>query len=143
RTEPELAPALDASLPGSARARWPAVVLVLLYLVAVALLVVSHVREFADETDNLLGGVLLARGARLYVDFFSSHMPFAYYLAALPAAFGAVRLEEFRPFTNGLLLVATLGFVPAFGRRAGLAGMGVWAVLRVHAHPLQFREWPT
>src|SRR5215472_10553062 len=59
-----------------------------LYLVAVVMLFASRVREFADESDNLLGGLLLVRGARLYVDYFSSHMPFAYVVAAIPAALG-------------------------------------------------------
>ena len=113
------------------------------YLISVGLLFASHVREFADETDNLLGGIVLVRGARLYVDYFSSHMPLAYYVAALPAQFGAVRLEAFRPFTNALLVVATLLFVWGFRRGVQVEILALWAVLAVFAHTLQFGEMLT
>src|SRR5205823_11573088 len=102
-----------------------------LYAVAVALLVASRVREFADETDNLLGGLLIARGERLYVDYFSSHMPFAYYLSAIPALFGATTLEHFRLFSNTLLVATTLCMVYAFRRDLPLVTLGAWATLTV------------
>src|SRR5919199_4621069 len=95
----------------------PWLVLAALYVGAVALLFASRVREFADESDNLLGGLLITRGERLYVDYFSSHMPFAYYLAAIPALLGAQRLEDFRPFTSAFLVAATLGVVIGFRKR--------------------------
>ena len=113
------------------------------YLISVGLLLASHVREFADETDNLLGGVVLVRGARLYVDYFSSHMPLAYYVAAIPALFGAVRVEDFRPFTNALLVLGTLLFVWAFRRGVRLEILGLWAVLTIYAHTVQFGEMLT
>ena len=123
--------------------RAPYLALAALYLASVVLLFGSRVREFADETDNLLGGVLLVRGERLYTDYFSSHMPLAYYVAAIPAAFGAVRVEDFRPFTNAMLVLATLGIVWAFRRRVSLAVLGLWAVLTLFAHTLQFGEMLT
>src|SRR5437016_7837571 len=102
-----------------------AATMVVLYLVAVGLLFASRVREFADETDNLLGGLLITRGDRLYVDFFSSHMPVAYYVAAVPALLGAVTLEQFRVFTNLLLILATAGVVRAFLGRLPMLVLGL------------------
>lgn len=126
------------------RVGWPAVGLVgLLYLVAVGLLFASRVREFADETDNLLGGLLITRGYRLYVDFFSSHMPVAYYVAAVPAVLGASTLEQFRAFSDGLLILATLGVVWGFRHRLPVLVLGVWATITVFAHTLQWGEMLT
>jgi hypothetical protein len=132
---------LAARSDGRRMAPW--LVLAALYVGAVGLLFASRVREFADESDNLLGGLLITRGERLYVDYFSSHMPFAYYLAAIPAALGAQRLEEFRPFTNALLVAATLLVVLGFRHRLSLELLGTWAVLTVFAHRLQFGEMLT
>ncbi|MBV9168766.1 MAG: hypothetical protein JOZ81_01615 [Chloroflexi bacterium] len=114
-----------------------------LYVVSAVLLFASHVREFADESDNLLGGLLLVRGERLYVDYFSSHMPFAYYVAAIPAALGAVQLEHFRPFTNVLLLLTTAFLTLTFWNVLPRAVLATWAVLTVFAHALQFGEMLT
>ncbi|HEX8966654.1 MAG TPA: hypothetical protein VF937_02155 [Chloroflexota bacterium] len=122
------------------RARAP---IVAAYLVSVGLLLASRVREFADETDNLLGGLLLARGERLYVDYFSSHMPFAYYLAAVPALFGASTLEQFRVFSNMLLVLVTLLMVWAFRHSLPSVLLGIWATLAVFAHTLQWGEMLT
>lgn len=132
-----------AEPPRWPRLGWTHAGLAVLYLASVGLLLASRVREFADESDNLLGGLLIARGERLYVDYFSSHMPFAYYLAAVPALFGAVHLEQFRPFTDGLLVLATLGTVWLFRHRLPLELLGAWAVLVVYAHVLQFGEMLT
>jgi hypothetical protein len=141
------APAATGAQPAGRAADRNRTTLVLLlsglYLGAVGLLFASRVREFADESDNLLGGLLITRGERLYVDYFSSHMPFAYYLAAIPALLGAQRLEEFRAFTNAVLLAATLGVVAGFRKRLSLELLGTWAVLAVFAHQLQFGEMLT
>lgn len=115
----------------------------MLYAIAVALLFASRVREFGDETDNLLGGLLLSRGARLYVDFFSSHMPLPYYVAAVGAWLGATSLEQFRFFSSGLLVLATLSIGATFRRVLPLATLSVWAILTVYAHALQFGEMLT
>jgi hypothetical protein len=112
------------------------------YLLAVALLLASRVREFADESDNLLGGFLIARGERLYADYFSNHMPLPYYLAAIPSLLGASRIEQFRVFTEALLIAATLGIAWSliFRRGLGLAVAAAWASLTVYAHTLQWGE---
>ena len=119
------------------------VVLAACYAASVALLFASRVREFADESDNLLGGLLLTRGYRLYVDYFSSHMPLAYYVAAAPALLGAERLEHFRVFSSVLLVLVTLGLAWAFRRRVSPAALGVWATITVFAHTVQWGEMLT
>ena len=121
----------------------PLGLLALAYAAAVLMLFASRLREFADETDNLLGGLLITRGERLYVDYFSSHMPFAYYLSAIPAVFGASRLEDFRLFSNTILVVVTLAIVWSFRRRLSIGLLGIWAALTVFAHNLQWGEMLT
>jgi hypothetical protein len=140
-------PLSGAAAPGSpraGRADWlPLIVVGGLYLVAVVALFLDRVREFADETDNLLGGLLITRGERLYVDFFSSHMPLAYYVAAVGALAGATSLDQFRLYTRGLLVLATLAIVWGFRGRLPLVVLGTWALLTVFAHALQWGDMLT
>ena len=133
---------LQPSPPRPAMSRAAAIVLAL-YLAAAGLLAASRVREFADETDNLLGGLLVTRGYRLYADFFSSHMPVAYYVAAVPALLGATTLEQFRVFSDVLLILATLGLVWAFRHTLPILLLGLWATISVFAHTLQWGEMLT
>ena len=74
--------AQTSARPGAIAAARPVVAYVVLgalYLLAVGLLFANRVHEFADESDNLLGGLLIRRGYRLYGDYFSSHMPLPYF----------------------------------------------------------------
>jgi hypothetical protein len=112
--------------------------LAVLYGASVVLLFADRVREFADESDNLLGGLLLTHGSRLYADYFSSHMPLAYYVAAIPAGMGATRLEEFRLFTNAALVLVTLAIVWGLRHRLSPVVLSVWALMTVFAHNLQW-----
>ena len=111
-----------------------------LYAAAVGVLLASRVREFADESDNLLGGYLIAHGWRLYADYFSNHMPLPYYLAASASLLGASRLEQYRLFTDALLVLASSGVALAFCRRLGWPVMLGWAALTVFAHTIQWGE---
>ena len=54
-----------------------------------------------DEADNLLGGVVLAQGGSLYVDYWSHHMPLPYVLAG---ALGLV-VQTFLAFRLAFALV--------------------------------------
>lgn len=56
----------------------------------------STVNAFIDETDNMLGGLTIARGKVLYRDYVTQHTPFAYYLCALFAKMGAKSVQQFR-----------------------------------------------
>jgi hypothetical protein len=66
--------------------------------------------QYVDETDNLLGGRLIGRGYRLYVDYFSQHMPMPYYIAALGTRLGINDLVGYRTFF-AVLVVLFLGSI--------------------------------
>jgi hypothetical protein len=70
-------------------------------------------------------------------------MPLAYYVAAVPALLGASSLEQFRIFSDALLILATLAIVWAFRTSVPLLTLGMWAVLTVYAHNLQWGEMLT
>jgi hypothetical protein len=125
---------------GGVRLSLEARLLVPLFVLAGVLLFADAVREFEDEADNLLGAVLIARGARLYADYFSSHMPFVYYLSALPALLGAWTIDDFRLFSNLLLLAATAWIAWSFRPYLPEGVMLTWAVIAVFAHRIQWGE---
>jgi hypothetical protein len=56
---------------------------VLLAALALHVLAVPYFTHFADENDNILGGLLIGRGLLPNIGFFSHHMPLPYYVAAL------------------------------------------------------------
>ncbi len=128
---------------GGVRLSLEARLLVPLFALASVLLFADAVREFEDEADNLLGAVLIAHGARLYADYFSSHMPFVYYLAALPALLGASTIDDFRLFSNVLLLAATAWIAWSFRPHMPEGVMLTWAVIVVFAHRIQWGEMLT
>src|SRR4051812_3066106 len=66
--------------------------------------------EYVDESDNLLGGRLIAGGYRLYADYFSQHMPVPYFAAAVATLFGADDLVAYRVLF-AVFNVAVLGLV--------------------------------
>lgn len=49
----------------------------------ILLLALKNLDFFADEADNMLGGITLANGGSIYKDFPSQHMPFMYYLMSI------------------------------------------------------------
>lgn len=53
-------------------------------------------QNFMDESDNILGGKVIARGGVLYRDYVTQHTPLTYYLCAIFALFGAKSPEQFR-----------------------------------------------
>ena len=92
--------------------------------------------RYVDEADNLLGGELIARGARLYVDFFSQHMPLPYFLAAIPALMGVHDLQGDRVAFSLITLAFLLGAVRLAWNR--ISPIFLWAVLLTFgvAHPM-------
>lgn len=52
--------------------------------------------QFGDETDNILGGLAIAKGGVLYRDYVTQHTPLTYYLCSIFALFGARSVEQFR-----------------------------------------------
>lgn len=61
--------------------------------------------QYVDESDNLLGGQMVARGYRVYVDFFSQHMPLPYFVVALGTRLGLSTLVGYRVFFSVLVLL--------------------------------------
>lgn len=51
---------------------------------------------YIDETDNMFGGSVIARGGVLYRDYITQHTPVAYYLCAVYALVGARSIQQFR-----------------------------------------------
>jgi hypothetical protein len=72
--------------------------------------------QYVDESDNLLGGRLIARGYRLYVDYFSHHMPLPYYVAAVGTRLGLNDLVGYRALFS-VLVVLALGYICLHFRR--------------------------
>lgn len=52
--------------------------------------------HYLDETDNMVGGWVIAHGSVLYRDYVTQHTPFMYYLCSLFAFAGAKSVEQFR-----------------------------------------------
>ena len=52
--------------------------------------------QFTDETDNIIGGIIISKGGVLYRDYVTQHTPFVYYLCSIFALFGAKSVEQFR-----------------------------------------------
>lgn len=61
---------------------------------------------YIDETDNMFGGSVIARGGVLYRDYITQHTPIAYYLCTVYAWLGAQSIQQFR-----LLFYLTEAFV--------------------------------
>lgn len=74
---------------------------------------------FIDESDNILGGMVIAKGGVLYRDYVTQHTPVPYYLCAVAAAFGAGSLQQFR-LSYYILQAAVWGFL--YDRHVGHIG---------------------
>lgn len=66
----------------------------------------SHTVHFSDESDNMFGGMVIAKGGVLYKDYVTQHTPVTYYLCSIFALLGAGSVEQFR--LSYYLLVAVL-----------------------------------
>lgn len=65
--------------------------------------------NFTDEVDNIIGGMLINRGKIIYVDYYTQHTPFAYFLCAFFAIFQAGSIEQFRLMYYVLIAFAYIG----------------------------------
>jgi hypothetical protein len=54
------------------------------------------IQAFGDETDNFVGGMLVAAGQDVYQVHTSQHMPFMYYLCAIFRLLGASTIYTYR-----------------------------------------------
>lgn len=55
-----------------------------------------RMETFCDEIDNMLGGMLINRGYKLYVDYKTQHTPIAYFMCAIFGIFNPTSVEQFR-----------------------------------------------
>ena len=65
----------------------------LVYLIML-LGVLNRSPGFTDESDNFIGGMVVASGGRMYRDFVSQHMPVMYYICAVLKMLGADRYDK-------------------------------------------------
>lgn len=84
-------------------------VLYLLFLAHLSLFLFGS--GFSDESDNIIGGMVVASGKEIYRDFYSQHTPLMYYLMGLFKVLGASTLVTFRfSFYAFLALIYTSMF---------------------------------
>lgn len=56
----------------------------------------TRMETFCDEIDNMLGGMLIQRGYKLYVDYKTQHTPISYFLCAVFGIFNPDSVEQYR-----------------------------------------------
>lgn len=56
----------------------------------------SVAENFCDESDNMYGGMVIARGGVLYRDYVTQHTPVMYYICSMFALLGAKSIAQFR-----------------------------------------------
>lgn len=102
--------------------RWPEIGLLLgvfvLYMLAIPY------RQFADEYDNILGGVYINQGRLPNTDFFTHHMPMAYYVAAFITFFTKNEVWAFRAIFLFLLFLWSVGLYGLFRKYGNRAAGG-------------------
>ena len=78
--------------------RWTRWGFPLLFFLAVFLLYLTLMLDpyFTDEQDVFYGGYNVVMSGDIYGSYVSQHMPFSYYMAAVPALLGARTVYQFR-----------------------------------------------
>lgn len=87
--------------------------------------------SFSDEVDNMVGGMLIQKGAVLYVDYYSGHTPFAYMLSAVFAMIGAASEEQFRLIYFALISLIYVGLFVRNKKNFGAAKMAILPIIQV------------
>ena len=102
----------------------------LVYLIML-LGVLNRSPGFTDESDNFIGGMVVASGGRMYRDFVSQHMPVMYYICAVLKMLGADSVYEFRLYFYVILAVmwsfAAMHYKKQFGQITAV-GTGVFYI---------------
>lgn len=84
------------------------------------LLMLVGLQAFGDETDNFVGGMLVAAGQDVYQVHTSQHMPFMYYLCAIFRLLGASTVYTYRLaffiFLSLLWTAMYFRYSPHFGK---------------------------
>jgi hypothetical protein len=92
--------------------------------------------QYVDESDNLLGGQLITRGYRLYVDYFSQHMPAPYFFAAFASLIGARDLVTYRVVFAALVALVLLAAFLHFRSRLSSIFLAALVVATAIGHPM-------
>ena len=74
---------------------------------------------FTDESDNIRGGMIIARGGVLYRDYVTQHTPVVYYLCSIFALLGAGSVQQFR-LSYYIVTAVIWGFL--YGRHESVFG---------------------
>ncbi len=75
-------------------------------IIFAGLAVFSGMETFGDEVDNMIGGMLIAKGRILYVDYYTQHTPLMYFLCAVFSLLQAGSVEQFRLLYYGIIAIA-------------------------------------
>ncbi len=75
-------------------------------IIFAGLAVFSGMETFGDEVDNMIGGMLIAKGRVLYVDYYTQHTPLMYFLCAVFSFLQAGSVEQFRLLYDDVIAIA-------------------------------------
>ena len=92
---------------------------------------INRYSGFTDENDNFLGGMVLANGGSMYVDFISQHMPFMYYLCAIFKLLGANSSFMFRLYFYIFMAMCWVVMYKRYSKSFGKSIMCVYPILYI------------
>lgn len=92
-------------------------------LILVLYIAAAPYRQFIDEDDVILGGILISKGQFPYIDWFSHHLPLPYFLASILAIVGGHHVLLMRILFMLLLAGITIWIYRASKKTVGT----VWA----------------
>lgn len=95
------------------------------------LAVLSGMETFSDEVDNIIGGMLIQKGYVLYVDYYTQHTPFAYFLCAFVSWLGACSVMQFRLLYDGIIAFIYAGLYLRHSKQFGKVKMGLLPILQI------------
>lgn len=115
-------------------------VTMLFYAIIITVLFVPYLSlgQFSDEDDNILGGLSVANGQLIYVDFYSQHTPIMYYIMALMDWAGAQTLLEFRFYFYILLSMILVLLTGLYRKDFPKATFPIFAVFYVTLHAANY-----
>lgn len=89
------------------------------------------IETFSDEVDNIIGGILVGKGYTLYVDYYTGHTPFAYWLCAAFSVLGPISLEQFRLLYYVLISVIYMGLFIRHKNNFGSIKMALIPIIQI------------
>lgn len=86
---------------------------------------------FSDEVDNIIGGMLVGKGYTLYVDYYTGHTPFAYWLCTAFSFLGPISLEQFRLLYYVLIAIIYMGLFLRHKNNFGAIKMALIPIIQI------------